>query len=111
MFGSAVSSASGTFTWLAVVGVLGSVVSFGYYGGVLKALYLDDSPAPAAEDPRTAPEGVENASEDSETAPEHAEAPSARAATGVVAAIALVLLAGGILPLFLGLDVFAVIGR
>jgi NADH-quinone oxidoreductase subunit N len=30
--------------WLAILGVLGSVVSFGYYGRVLRALYFDDAP-------------------------------------------------------------------
>ncbi|MBI5232260.1 MAG: hypothetical protein HY876_08865 [Coriobacteriales bacterium] len=30
--------------WLAAIGVLGSVVSFGYYGGVLRSLYFTDAP-------------------------------------------------------------------
>lgn len=79
VFGGAVSQAAGAYAWLAVVGVLGSVVSFGYYGGVLRALYLDEAPA----------------------IPEGAEQPGRQAATGVVTAIAIALLAGGILPLFL----------
>ncbi|MHB9003700.1 MAG: hypothetical protein ACYC6C_06505, partial [Coriobacteriia bacterium] len=37
------ASASG-YTWLVVVGLLGSVVSFGYYGRVLRTMYFDDSP-------------------------------------------------------------------
>jgi len=32
--------------WLAIVGVLGSVVSFGYYGRVIRALYIDPDPEP-----------------------------------------------------------------
>jgi NADH-quinone oxidoreductase subunit N len=32
--------------WLAVVGVLGSVVSFGYYGAVIRAAYLSDDGEP-----------------------------------------------------------------
>jgi NADH-quinone oxidoreductase subunit N len=36
VFGTAI----GTWTWLAVLGMLGSVVSFGYYGSVLRAAYL-----------------------------------------------------------------------
>lgn len=30
------------WAWLAVVGVIGSVVSFGYYGSVLRAMYLEE---------------------------------------------------------------------
>jgi NADH:ubiquinone oxidoreductase subunit 2 (subunit N) len=33
-------TAAGAWTWLAVLGMLGSVVSFGYYGSVLRAAYL-----------------------------------------------------------------------
>jgi NADH-quinone oxidoreductase subunit N len=40
VFGSATTSGS-PYWWLAIVGVLGSVVSFGYYGGVLRVVYLD----------------------------------------------------------------------
>lgn len=38
VFGGAVAAGA---WWLALVGLLGSVVSFGYYGAVLRAMYLD----------------------------------------------------------------------
>lgn len=31
-------------SWLALLGALGSVVSFGYYGAVVRALFIDDAP-------------------------------------------------------------------
>jgi NADH-quinone oxidoreductase subunit N len=42
VFGAAVSAG---YWWLALIGVLASVVSFGYYGSVLKALYFEESTA------------------------------------------------------------------
>lgn len=74
------SAATGGWLWLAVVGMLGSVVSFGYYGGVLRAAFLDDS---------------------GEAGPSvRAQAgPATRAAT----ALAALLLAVGVAPLFTGL--------
>lgn len=66
--------------WLALVGVIGSVVSFGYYGRVIRALYID------------APDAGES----------QAEAPSARVWPAVVAAV--VVLGFGTIPLLTGLD-------
>ncbi|MDO8963707.1 MAG: proton-conducting transporter membrane subunit [Coriobacteriia bacterium] len=45
VFGTA---AAGGWAWLAIVGVLGSVVSFGYYGSVLRAAFFDDSAEPVS---------------------------------------------------------------
>lgn len=42
-------AAMGPAPWLAVIGVLGSVVSFGYYGGVLRSAFLDDAADPDGE--------------------------------------------------------------
>jgi NADH-quinone oxidoreductase subunit N len=45
------AGAAGSLTWLVVAGVVGSVVSFGYYGSVIRAAYLSDAgerEAPAA---------------------------------------------------------------
>jgi NADH-quinone oxidoreductase subunit N len=77
VFGSA---ASGGWTGLAVVGVLGSVVSFGYYGSVLRAAFLDDSSA----DPRQE---------------QNAAGPASRATVGLAAVLVLL----GVLPLLTGL--------
>lgn len=73
-----------TYLLLAAIGVLASVVSLGYYGGVMRALFLD----PAA----------------------HEEGTMARSAGGpgaVVALVALLVLALGIVPLFAGLSAIA----
>lgn len=43
------AGAAGSLTWLAVVGVVGSVVSFGYYGSVLRAAYLAEETGPATD--------------------------------------------------------------
>lgn len=75
VFASAVGSG---VTWLAVVGVVGSVVSFGYYGAVLRAVYFDRPTEPAPE-------------------------ASSAVRTWPVALVAVTILVSGILPLFSGL--------
>ena len=77
----------GGLVWLAVVGVLGSVVSFGFYGNVLRYVFFEEPPARA----RTA------------------VGRPARAAEFWVAAIALVITAGGIALLWA--DLAAVLAR
>ena len=71
------------YTWLAVVGLIGSVVSFGYYGGVLRAVYFD------------AGEGEREIPADSE--------PRGGAMVATVA-LAVILLAAGIVPLLTGTE-------
>jgi NADH-quinone oxidoreductase subunit N len=80
LFGAA---ALGGWMWLAVVGVLGSVVSFGYYGAVLRAAFFDDS--------------------SQETVRERGKAGPATGATVVLAVVLLIL---GVMPLFTGLGPF-----
>jgi len=72
-----------TYAVLAVVGVIGSVISLGYYGGVLRSMYLDAAPD----------------DESSASAPG-----SAGAGVVVLALVALVL---GVLPLFAGVGLLA----
>ena len=84
VFSAAVSAGQ---TWLAVVGVLGSVVSFGYYGRVIRVMYFDEG------------DGV----------------PRVRAAVGpasvVTGAIAVAVVALGIAPVFAGVNwLMSVIG-
>jgi NADH-quinone oxidoreductase subunit N len=56
------ASAAGPWTWLVVIGVLGSVVSFGYYGGVLRAAYLlDDRKSPSVERAKPSPAALASA--------------------------------------------------
>ncbi len=97
------ASASTTVLWLAIVGVVGSVVSFGYYGGVLRAVYLDET----AEAPEPAPARVEEILEGSPAFATRsvgamaADAPSERRrATWPVAVVAILVLVGGLAPLF-----------
>lgn len=71
--------------WLVLLGVLGSVVSFGYYGAVLRSVFFDTSPA----------------EQGSESDPDVFT--TDRAAAGVVLACASAILVLGFLPLFLGL--------
>lgn len=90
VFGGAVTTGT---AWLAVVGVLGSVVSFGYYGGAIRAMYLDEPrvpPVPAAGAGEATAEG----------------AVADRTAEAAVVAVALVVVAAGVLPLFDGLRFF-----
>lgn len=39
----------GGYLWLAIVGVLGSVVSFGYYGAAIRSAYIDEPATPDEE--------------------------------------------------------------
>lgn len=88
----ALQPAPGAWMYWAVVvtGVLGSVVSFGYYGGVLRAMYLEGESRshPAGERGSDVVEAADNA----------------RVAVGGVVVIAVVLLVVGIVPLFIGPD-------
>jgi NADH-quinone oxidoreductase subunit N len=76
-FGTAIGAG---YTWLAIVGVLGSVVSFGYYGGVIRVMYLEDG------DGRRRP-------------PSRSAGPASR----VVAVIACAVLVLGVVPTFEGI--------
>jgi NADH-quinone oxidoreductase subunit N len=76
-FGAAVGAG---YTWLAVVGVLGSVVSFGYYGRVIRVAYLDEGER-------------ETAAVRSRSGP----------ATRVVAVIASIVVVLGVVPTFAGI--------
>jgi NADH-quinone oxidoreductase subunit N len=53
-----VAAAGSGWLWLAILGAIGSVVSFGYYGGVLRSVFLgegeDRAPAPGTRDPAAA---------------------------------------------------------
>jgi NADH-quinone oxidoreductase subunit N len=69
-------------TWLAVVGVIGSVISFGYYGAVIRSLYFE-SPA----------EGGDEA----------VPARRSRSAIAVAILLAAVVVLLGVLPLLTGL--------
>lgn len=76
-------------TWLAVIGMLGSVISFGYYGNVIRAMYL--------EEPAALPEFSVGADKLAEGTPDTV----AESATIVLALLVIVI---GILPLFAGFD-------
>jgi len=84
VFGAAIQSDVG---WLAWVGIIGSVVSFGYYGGVLRAVFFEGSSQPSAHIP--------------------AEKPSLRAPgldTVVIWLLAAAVLVGGVAPVFGGVE-------
>lgn len=68
------------YLWLAIAGVLGSVVSFGYYGAVIRSAFMDDSPGGPVTDLR--PGGLSGA-----------------VAVGIAVSIVIV----GVAPLFWGL--------
>jgi NADH-quinone oxidoreductase subunit N len=76
----------GGYLWLAIIAVLGSVVSFGYYGAAIRSAYIDEPPAR---------ESVE--------AGEAAPAGSSRLVTGTVVAFAVLIVLVGVAPLASGL--------
>jgi NADH-quinone oxidoreductase subunit N len=76
----------GGYLWLAVVAVLGSVVSFGYYGSAIRSAYMDEAAPSEEEEPA-----------------EGAPAPHSRLGTATVGALALVIVLIGVVPLVSGL--------
>jgi NADH-quinone oxidoreductase subunit N len=94
---------TGRYLWLAIVGALASVVSFGYYGRVLRAVWLDPSPEPPADDTRsadaTAPGGPRPRSMEEQWS------------TAAVVVSALAVLAVGLAPLIWGSAVLSLFGR
>ncbi len=90
------AAASPEWLWLVVVGLLGSVVSFGYYGRILRTLYFDE-PSEAA---------IEDLEEQTgfPVADEAASAPRGLDPAGwVVVALALIVILLGLAPLAAGL--------
>jgi NADH-quinone oxidoreductase subunit N len=73
------TAASSGWLWLALLGAVGSVVSFGYYGSVLKAAYMSDDPDREGERRSSSPAGV------------------------TAMALAVLVVAGGVAPLAMGI--------
>ena len=91
VFGGAVGM---EWEWLVIVAVLGSAVSFGYYGRVLKTIYFEDAPSSTSMETATAEENSEIIVSGRE----------GRAAAVVTVVLALAILAVGIAPLFVGIE-------
>ncbi|MHB1340335.1 MAG: NADH-quinone oxidoreductase subunit N [Coriobacteriia bacterium] len=88
--------------WLVLIGVLGSVVSFAYYGRVIRALYLDEAGEPVPVEPIPG-EPVPVEPVPTQEADEPVEAPM-HARTWPAIAAAVLLLAIGTMPLALGFE-------
>ncbi len=95
VFGTVVT---GPLLWLALVGVVGSVVSFGYYGGVLRSMYLDEVPDSSDDGSRAGRIAVGEAAEEA-SATAHVT-PWLPELVAVISAV--VVMAGGVYPLFGG---------
>ncbi|MCE5191676.1 MAG: NADH-quinone oxidoreductase subunit N [Actinomycetia bacterium] len=78
-------AATAGHAWLAAVGLLGSVVSFGYYGGVIRSMYLEE---PSVVETDSAPAGA---------------TPDMKAEWATIV-LAVCVLAIGVLPFFYGLS-------
>jgi NADH-quinone oxidoreductase subunit N len=83
-----------TYALLAAAGIIGSVVSLGYYGGVLQSLYLAEEPVKIEGSGELGPDTLDDADVD--------DTPSVTAITVASTAIAVILL--GLVPLFLGMS-------
>jgi NADH-quinone oxidoreductase subunit N len=92
VFGAAATSG---YLWLAIVGVLGSVVSFGYYGGVLRAAFMSEEPA-RAKAGETGPATAGAPATDQPTASAHT------IAIYVTATLAVLIVVVGVVPFVLG---------
>lgn len=102
VFGSAATEG---YLWLALVGVVGSVVSFGYYGGVLRAAFLDEEAQGEPEEMAAAapvvPPVVPPVTASSATT-----VPIRGLATPATVALAAVIVVFGVFPLIAGLASF-----
>ncbi len=74
----------GGYRWLAIVAVLGSVVSFGYYGAAIRAAFIDD--------------------EATGEAPDEPVTDGVRLVTGAVVTLSAVIVLAGVVPLATGLE-------
>lgn len=83
-----ISAVSAGNTWLVVVAVVGSVVSFGYYGAVLRSVYFDDCPEVTSPD-----EGETTRA-----------AVASRLSRWVLSLTAACLVGMGVVPLFIGIQ-------
>jgi len=82
------------YLWLAVVGMLASVVSFGYYGAVLRAAFMEDAAGETATDPDAIP---------ATAAAVPTDANPARVATLGTAVLACAIVVIGVAPFLMGL--------
>lgn len=82
----------GGYLWLAIVGMLGSVVSFGYYGAVLRAAYMNDETTPVAAD---------------EAGQAHRPAPIRGFATATTVVLAILIVVVGVIPFVTGLGILS----
>jgi len=99
VFGTAVALG---YWWLAFIGVSASVVSFGYYGAVLRSIYFaEPAEAPGAPRDVTAERSPSRDLEDDEFAESVVSGRGAELAVVICAAVLLVV---GILPLVAGLE-------
>jgi NADH-quinone oxidoreductase subunit N len=101
------SAIAGGFLWLAIAGMIGSVVSFAYYGNVLRVAFMEDAAGEGVPDavPATpaGPDAVPATPAGSPTFSAQA-ATSSRASSLATAMMALLILGVGILPFVLGLS-------
>lgn len=87
--------------WLVLVAVLGSVVSFGYYGAVLRSAFFEDAPVVPAE------ESTGESDADESAASDEVDAGIATAPTLLALALcALAIVVVGVLPFLSGLTPF-----
>ncbi len=95
------------WVWLVILGLLGSVVSFGYYGRVLRSMYFDDAQdVRAAKLATDAAEDSTSSTADDMPIPDDDRPRRADPATTVAIVLALVVLLVGLVPLFAGLSRF-----
>lgn len=88
--------------WLVVLGLLGSVVSFGYYGRALRSAYFDETVKP---NPDIMADPCDLLTEEGTGETRPGRVPIA--STIVTVALAVVVLIVGVAPLFFGLTFFA----
>ncbi|MCL4079035.1 hypothetical protein MX659_05475 [Coriobacteriia bacterium Es71-Z0120] len=85
---------SGGWTWLALIGAIGSVVSFGYYGRVIQAMYFAEPIAAPDETSQSGAAPFDSAS----------PSPTGRARVWPFAILAAMLVAAGTVPLVTGFE-------
>jgi NADH-quinone oxidoreductase subunit N len=99
------AAVSGSYTWLGVVIVVGSMISLGYYLPVIAAMWMREAPAGAAPSPTSLPAMAGGSPEldANESSPEPGTADSASRVPGPQPEVVLVAVLAGAATLFFGI--------
>lgn len=97
-------AASAGYTWLAVVAMLFSVVSFGFYGNVLRVAFMAEMPEPEpVAEAGAEPQAAEQTEAPADTAPAPVPVRGSARALAITVGLAVLVVATGVVPFLAGM--------